>query len=87
MVEVGTRTAASQPTATSLWISMTTRHLSETYRQKNHQRTFYGLGSGTGPVDVDVRTPGGNRWQWHGLPADRLHELDLSESNSVAKSR
>ena len=39
-----------------------------------------------GPVDVEVRMPGGRRWQWKQLPADRLHTLTLSESASIPKT-
>jgi hypothetical protein len=41
---------------------------------------LFGLGQYGGPVDVEVRMPGGRRWQWRGLPGDRLHVLDLSDA-------
>ena len=40
-------------------------------------RPHFGLGTHTGNVEVEVRLPGGARWEWKGLPADRLHELTL----------
>ena len=49
-------------------------------------RAYFGLGDHAGPVDVEVRMPGGRRWQWRGLGGDRLHVLELSESASVPKA-
>jgi hypothetical protein len=50
-------------------------------------RAYFGLGDQTGPVSVEVRMPGGRRWHWRGLAADRLHVIDLSEpSASVPKA-
>ena len=46
-------------------------------------RVHVGLGTHGGPVDVDVRLPGGARWQWTGLAADRLHTLTLSPAARV----
>jgi hypothetical protein len=40
-------------------------------------RAYFGLGTHAGNVDVEVRLPGGARWEWKGLRADRLHELTL----------
>jgi hypothetical protein len=40
-------------------------------------RPHFGLGSHAGSLDVEVRLPGGARWEWKGLPADRLHNLTL----------
>ncbi len=34
-------------------------------------RVSFGLGDTTGAVDVEVRMPGGRRWQWRGLAADQ----------------
>jgi enediyne biosynthesis protein E4 len=50
-------------------------------------RVYFGLGDNTGAVDVEVRMPGGRRWQWRGLAADRLHVLELSESAGAPKAR
>jgi hypothetical protein len=55
------------------------------YLSQNDLRAYFGLGSHAGPVDVEVRMPGGDRWQWRGLPGDRLHELVLSESRRAGK--
>jgi enediyne biosynthesis protein E4 len=49
-------------------------------------RAYFGLGDYAGPVDVEVRMPGGRRWQWKQLPADRLHALTLSDSASIPKA-
>jgi hypothetical protein len=37
-------------------------------------------------VDVEVRMPGGRRWQWKQMPADRLHTLALSDSATLPKT-
>jgi enediyne biosynthesis protein E4 len=55
------------------------------YLSQSDLRAHFGLGSHAGPVDVEVRMPGGARWQWRGLPGDRLHELVLSESRRAGK--
>jgi len=49
-------------------------------------RAYFGLGDYAGPVDVDVRMPGGRRWHWTQLPADRLHVLTLSDAASIPKA-
>ena len=49
-------------------------------------RVYFGLGDRTGAVDVEVRMPGGRRWQWRGLAADQLHALELSESAALPKA-
>ena len=49
-------------------------------------RAYFGLGDYAGPVDVEIRLPGGRRWEWKQLPADRLHTLTLTESAAVAKA-
>jgi hypothetical protein len=43
-------------------------------------RAYFGLADYAGPVDVEVRMPGGRRWAWKQLTPDRLHVLDLSSS-------
>jgi enediyne biosynthesis protein E4 len=50
------------------------------YLSQSDLRAHFGLGAHAGPVDVEVRMPGGDRWQWRALPGDRLHELVLSPS-------
>ncbi|HSD28722.1 MAG TPA: CRTAC1 family protein [Vicinamibacteria bacterium] len=54
------------------------------YVSQNDLRAHFGLGSWTGPVDVEVRMPGGARWRWAALASDRLHELTLSAESAVA---
>jgi enediyne biosynthesis protein E4 len=48
------------------------------YLSQSDLRADFGLGSFAGLVDVEVRMPGGRRWQWKGLPADRVHTLTLN---------
>jgi hypothetical protein len=55
------------------------------YLSQSDLRVHFGLGSHAGPVDVEVRMPGGDLWQWRGLPGDRLHELVLSASRRAGK--
>lgn len=43
-------------------------------------RASFGLGDFAGPVDVEIRMPGGRQWAWKQLPIDRLHVLELTES-------
>ena len=50
------------------------------YVSQGDLRPSFGLGAYTGPVDVEVRMPGGRRWRWHGLPGDRQHLLELSDA-------
>jgi hypothetical protein len=42
-------------------------------------RADFGLGSFSGPVDVEVRLPGGRHWSWKGLAPDRVHVLTLKD--------
>jgi enediyne biosynthesis protein E4 len=56
------------------------------FLSQNDLRAYFGLADYAGPVDVEVRMPGGRRWQWKQLPTDRLHTLALSESASIPKS-
>jgi len=53
------------------------------FLSQNDLRAYFGLGDYAGPVDVEVRMPGGRRWAWKQLPGDRLHVLQLSESASL----
>ena len=55
------------------------------FLSQNDLRTYFGLGDYGGPVDVEIRLPGGRRWEWKQLPTDRLHVLTLSDSAGVAK--
>jgi enediyne biosynthesis protein E4 len=54
------------------------------YLSQNDLRPCFGLGGDTGPVNVEVRMPGGKRWRWQGLAVDRLHDLELTDAAAVA---
>jgi hypothetical protein len=56
------------------------------YVSQNDLRAHFGLGAWSGPVDVEVRMPGGALWRWTGLASDRLHEIALSEETAVARA-
>jgi hypothetical protein len=56
------------------------------YLSQNDLRVHFGLGSWSGPVDVEVRMPGGARWRWAALAADQLHDLGLSDESAVARA-
>jgi hypothetical protein len=56
------------------------------FLSQNDLRASFGLNDYAGPVDVEIRLPGGARWQWKQLPTDRLHVLTLSESASISKT-
>jgi hypothetical protein len=49
------------------------------YLSQNDLRVYFGLGSYSGKLDVEVFMPGGNRWRWKGLAADRLIALVLRD--------
>jgi hypothetical protein len=49
------------------------------YLSQNDLRAFYGLGAYTGPINVEVRMPGGATWQWQGQPIDRVLKLTLDD--------
>ena len=53
------------------------------FLSQNDLRTYFGLGDYAGPVNVDIRMPGGRRWEWTQLPGDRLHVLTLSDRAAV----
>ena len=52
------------------------------FLSQNDLRAYFGLGDYAGPVDVEIRMPGGRRQQWKQLAVDRVHVLTLSESVS-----
>lgn len=54
------------------------------YLSQSDLRPLFGLGEYSGPVDVEVRLPGGRRWRWPGLAGDRLHVLELSDARPGA---
>jgi enediyne biosynthesis protein E4 len=53
------------------------------FLSQNDLRMYFGLGDDAGSVDVDIRMPGGRRWEWRQLPSDRLHVLTLSERAAI----
>jgi hypothetical protein len=55
------------------------------FLSQNDLRAYFGLGAYPGPVDIEVRMPGGRRWQWKQLPTDKLQLLNLSSSSSLPK--
>jgi hypothetical protein len=56
------------------------------FLSQNDLRAYFGLGDYAGPVDVEIRMPGGRRWEWKQLPGDRLHALTLSESAGIPRA-
>ena len=50
------------------------------YLSQSDLRAYFGLGEYPGSVDVEVRMPGGRRWEWRSLPSGRLHVLELTEA-------
>jgi enediyne biosynthesis protein E4 len=56
------------------------------FLSQNDLRPYFGLGDYAGPVDVEIRLPGGRRWEWKQLPVNRLHELTLSESAAIPRA-
>ena len=56
------------------------------FLSQNDLRAYFGLGEYDGPVDVEIRLPGGTRWEWKQLRSDRLHMLELSESSRIPKT-
>jgi enediyne biosynthesis protein E4 len=57
-----------------------------TYLSQSDLRAYFGLSDHSGPVAVEVRMPGGRRWQWPALTGDRLYVLELSDAASVPKA-
>jgi hypothetical protein len=57
------------------------------YLSQHDLRAQFGLGTYTGPVDVEVRMPGGRVWRWQGQPTDRLLTLTLDDHASVSTAR
>jgi len=56
------------------------------FLSQNDLRAYFGLGDYAGPVDVEIRMPGGRRWEFKQLPSDRLHELTLAGSASIPRA-
>jgi hypothetical protein len=57
------------------------------YLSQSDLRPLFGLGDYAGTVDVEVRMPGGRRWQWRALPGDRRHTLELTDERALAAGR
>jgi hypothetical protein len=55
------------------------------YLSQSDLRAYYGLGSYSGVVDIEVRMPGGRIWRWARQPIDRLIKLKLDDSQSDAQ--
>jgi hypothetical protein len=55
------------------------------FLSQNDLRVYFGLGEYAGPVDVEIRMPGGRRWEWKRLAPDRLHVLTLTASAGTPK--
>jgi enediyne biosynthesis protein E4 len=56
------------------------------FLSQNDLRAYFGLGDYAGPIDVEIRMPGGRRWEFTQLPSDRLHELTLTGSASIPRA-
>jgi hypothetical protein len=56
------------------------------FLSQNDLRAYFGLGDYAGPVDIEIRMPGGRRWGWKQLPSDRLHLLRLSDLASIPRA-
>jgi hypothetical protein len=54
------------------------------YLSQGDLRPLFGLGPHAGPVDVEVRMPGGRRWRFAGLATDRYHVLKLDAERGQA---
>jgi hypothetical protein len=57
------------------------------YLSQHDLRAYVGLGKYSGPVDVEVRMPGGRVWQWRGQPTDRVLRLTLDSDAPASRSR
>jgi hypothetical protein len=55
------------------------------FLSQNDLRAYFGLGDYAGPVDVEIRMPGGRRWGWKQLQPDRLHLLELSDATIIRR--
>jgi hypothetical protein len=53
------------------------------YLSQADLRPLFGLGDHAGPVDVEVRMPGGRRWRWPGLATGRHHTLELTADREL----
>jgi hypothetical protein len=55
------------------------------YLSQSDLRVYYGLGSYTGAIDVEVRMPGGQTKRWQRQPIDRLIRLTVDEARPDAR--
>ena len=53
------------------------------YLSQSDLRAYYGLGSYSGTVDVEVRMPGGATRRWQRQPIDRVSKLKLKLSTTT----
>jgi enediyne biosynthesis protein E4 len=51
------------------------------YVSQNDLAAHFGLGTHAGTVDVEVRLPGGARWRFPAVAADRVHTLTLDDAH------
>jgi hypothetical protein len=49
------------------------------YLSQSDLRSYFGLGSYSGAVNIEVRMPGGRTWRWHRQPIDRLIRLRMDD--------
>jgi hypothetical protein len=54
------------------------------YLSQSDLRASFGLGDYAGPVDVQVRMPGGAEWRFKGLPVDRIQVLTLKDAERLS---
>ena len=52
------------------------------YLSQSDMRVYFGLGSYSGLVDVEVRMPGGRTWRWPRQAIDRLLTLKVADEGS-----
>jgi Na+-translocating ferredoxin:NAD+ oxidoreductase RnfD subunit len=61
--------------------------LTSGFSAQSDRRLHFGLGEEAGPVDVEVRWPGGGVQRVNGLPVDRLHRITFQPPPPSALSR
>jgi hypothetical protein len=53
------------------------------YLSQSDLAAHFGLGRYGGPLDLEVRMPGGARWRWRGLRGDRVNVLTLLDAEKL----
>jgi enediyne biosynthesis protein E4 len=53
------------------------------YLSQSDLLAHFGLGRYGGPLDLEVRMPGGARWRWKELRSDRVNVLVLKDAESL----